>query len=467
MHVENGGVMDEVIIVSADAHAGGPPQIYRDYIEERYKDDLEALIEENDAFVKGAISQMRYQRETLAIVENGDAISGGGEYGAWEFDRCLKELDREGVVAQVVIPGHQVSTLPFFGTINTSYPAELRAAGLRAYDRQMADAMAETDGRVLGIADPGPCLDMDATVAELQWVADHGFVGVAPPGQVADTALPPLFDMYYEPFWAACAESGMVLNAHAGWGFPQGDSGAIRNGLREMLGDLPDEELLEKMMTANMQAMVPADSPQGMALLGARRLLWQLMLGGVFDRHPELKLVLTEVRADWLPATLAHLDQYFAQADIKPVKKPSEYWASNCLIAPSSPRPYEIAARHEIGIERFMFGTDYPHPEGTWPNTADWIRATFGGVPEAETRLILGENAIECYGLDRNKLAKIAERIGPSIGDLLGKTDQVDAKIVNSFHNRSGYASPAEVVDTAALDKMLAADLTAFAGSNT
>jgi predicted TIM-barrel fold metal-dependent hydrolase len=458
--------MDKVIIVSADAHAGGPPQIYRDYIEEQYQDDLEALIEENDAFVKGAISQMRYRPETLEIIENGDAISGGGEYGAWELDRTVKELDREGIAAQVVIPGHQVSTLPFFGTINSSYSPALRAAGVRAYDRQLADAMAGTDGRVFGIADPGPCLDMDATVAELRWIAAHGFVGVAPPGQVTDPQLPPLYDSYYEPFWATCAEVGLVLNAHAGWGFPQGETGATRNGLREMLGNLPDDELLQTMMTMRMEAMLPPDSPQGMALLGTRRLLWQLMLGGVFDRYPTLEIALTEVRADWVPETIAHLDAYFASSAVKPAKKPSEYWATNCRVAPSSPRPYEIAARHEIGVDRFMFGTDYPHPEGTWPNTLDWIRATFDGVPEDELRLILGENAINCYGLDRVKLAAIADRIGPDASDLLAGQDQVDGEIVASFHNRSGYRAPAEVVDTGVLDTMLEADVTALAGSN-
>jgi Amidohydrolase len=219
-------------------------------------------------------------------------------------------------------------------------------------------------------------------------------------------------------------------------------------------------------MTMRMEAMLPPDSPQGMALLGTRRLLWQLMLGGVFDRHPTLEIALTEVRADWVPETIAHLDAYFASSAVKPAKKPSEYWATNCRVAPSSPRPYEIAARHEIGVDRFMFGTDYPHPEGTWPNTLDWIRATFDGVPEDELRLILGENAISCYGLDRAKLAEIADRIGPDASDLLAGRDQVDAEIVASFHNRSGYRAPAEVVDTGVLDTMLAADVNALAASN-
>ena len=57
---------------------------------------------------------------------------------------------------------------------------------------------------------------MDSTVAELRWIADHGFVGVTPPGSVADPALPSLVDPSYEPYWTACAETGLALVVHAG-----------------------------------------------------------------------------------------------------------------------------------------------------------------------------------------------------------------------------------------------------------
>ena len=72
----------------------------------------------------------------------------------------------------------------------------------------------------------------------------------------------------------------------------------------------------------------------------------------------------------------------------------------------------EVRARHEIGIDKLMFGTDYPHMEGTWPNTQDWIRTTLGAIPETEARMILGENAIEFYGLDRELLERTARHRG-------------------------------------------------------
>lgn len=186
--------------------------------------------------------------------------------------------------------------------------------------------------------------------------------------------------------------------------------------------------------------------------------MWQMMLAGVFDRHPSLRLVFTEVRADWVPATLAHLDGIVDRDRVPMQRKPSEYWASNCYTTASSMRRSEVELRHEIGIDRIMFGRDYPHPEGTWPNTLDWIRATFGGVSEQETRAILGGNAIECYGLDRAALTAVAAGIGPRIEDLLGQHEIAPAKI-DHFNMRSGYSMPAATFDAAAVQPLLDEDL--------
>ena len=72
---------------------------------------------------------------------------------------------------------------------------------------------------------------------------------------------------------------------------------------------------------------------------------------------------------------------------------------------------YEL--RHQIGVGNIMWGSDYPHPEGTWPQTTRMLRESFHGVPEVELRAILGGNAVEVYDFDVEKLAPIVSRIGP------------------------------------------------------
>jgi predicted TIM-barrel fold metal-dependent hydrolase len=318
--------MDRMVVVSADGHWGGPPEIYREYLEARYHPDLDALMAVDREWQTNSIMMSRFTAATLDVIDRGNAIRGDGELGAWEMERRIAELDREGVAAEVLIPGHQMSMLPYFSHINAPFPVELRIAGARAYHRQLADAMAAAGGRLVGIAEPGPCLDLDDTVRQLEWLAEHGFVGVAPPGNVADPSLglPPITDSYYEPFWAAVADLDLTLTIHAAYGLPQ----VNRVGLARtsMMADLGDEERLRAGRTADISIdQFPADSPARVALTVPRRVVWQLMMAGVLDRHPSLRLVLTEVRADWVPGLLDMLDRHFTEDRSRLRRWPREY----------------------------------------------------------------------------------------------------------------------------------------------
>jgi predicted TIM-barrel fold metal-dependent hydrolase len=318
--------------------------------------------------------------------------------------------------------------------------------------------MSEADGRLLGVGYPGEIADLDASLRELEWVREHGFVSVMVPGNVR-TDRPPLFDRYYDPFLAACADLGMVLNLHAGWGVPQGPVYEHFVRMSEGIpldGELTDLEDFGKSLMEQMDADAE-DSPFALDMT-PRQTLWQLMLGGVFDRFPRLKLVLTEVRADWLPATLDYLDQRFTSEARNLQLKPSEYFARNCGVTPSSHHRAEIQMRHEIGIDRFMFGADIPHPESTFPNTKAWIGHSFSGVPEAEARKILGENAIRFFGLDGPHFDEIASRIGPTVAEVTGGVD-LDERLVQHFDTRGGYLKPVEEVATDKIDERLVSDL--------
>jgi predicted TIM-barrel fold metal-dependent hydrolase len=458
--------MDRLLVVSADGHWGGPPSMYREYIEEEYRDELDALAAEDEEWHRHSLTQRRFSPETLELIDPDGIVRSGGELGAWDLDRRLVEMDRSGVAAEVLLPGHQESVLPFFNHTSRPSSPEHRAAGARAYDRQLADVLAASGGRLVGVADPGPCLDMDATVAELRWISEHGFVAVSPPRNIADPALPPLYDPFYEPFWRACADTGLRLNVHAGYGFAQG----LAEGMSAMgpMVDAGGTEDLLRMSTLSSDDLstisidqFPKDHAFRTALTEPRRVFWQLMMAGVFDRYPTLQLVFTEIRADWVPATLELLDRYFDEHPVSLAHRPREYWERHVWVAPSSTRRNELALRREIGLHRFMFGTDYPHPEGTWPNTKDWIRDAFAGVPVDEARLILGENAIECYGLDRPTLAAIAKRIGPLPSDVLGQ-HEVDDRLLQQFHARAGYLRPSENVSADTYADMLDEDLSAL-----
>ena len=94
--------------------------------------------------------------------------------------------------------------------------------------------------------------------------------------------------------------------------------------------------------------------------------------------------------------------------------KPSEYFHRNCWVSASALFDEgSTAVRHKIGIDSIMWGTDFPHPEGSWPRTREKMQRYLSGIPEGELTKMLGANAIECYDLDDAALGQIAARIGP------------------------------------------------------
>jgi len=227
---------------------------------------------------------------------------------------------------------------------------------------------------------------------------------------------------------------------HGGYGF---DQGIAFNAVKEANAKVEAQGggVIE-LATALSESFF---NPEFFSDLRCRRAMWQMLLGGVFDRHPSLKLMMVEVRADWVPATLGHLDAVYAEHrdEVPAERPPSEYWATNCMAGVSFMHKSEVEMRDEIGVETIDFGRDYPHTEGTWPNTMEYLRGLFAGIPERDVRLILGENAIRFLGLDRSRLAEIAERIGPTIEELTGPFE-IEPALLEHLEDRCGYSKPAE-----------------------
>jgi predicted TIM-barrel fold metal-dependent hydrolase len=143
-----------------------------------------------------------------------------------------------------------------------------------------------------------------------------------------------------------------------------------------------------------------------------------MIFGRVFERHPHLRYTLTEQRVVWVSNVLHDMDYLNRIRTPSLLRKPSEYFAENCFNAGSYMAPWEVEHRHEVGLENLLWGTDYPHTEGTWPHTRAALRHAFCDVPVDETRKILGENALRAYYLDDAPLRAIADRIGPTVEEL-------------------------------------------------
>lgn len=398
--------MANYLIVSGDGHAGPPPAVYREYLDPEFRERFDRHQEEL------AAGRMVDQ----GFVDEWDEETGDREMRA-AYDSAVRDrvLDEEGVAAEVLFPDADVlgtgrtASSPFGSGLASGAGADPEAvrAGARAHNRWLADFVAESPTRRIGVAVVPITAGVEEAVAEIRWAAEHGLKGVMIPTRWFDA--PAYLDPVYEPVWAALAEAGLVLHTHSGAG--------------------------------------PADYGPGPGVVGiyaaeawwwAARPFWVLLLSGVFERHPDLRYVIAENGAWWVPDIVARMDEKwlgghttrkFGDAFTRDLSmKPSEYVDRNCFFAASTPGVDEIERRHAIGVGNLIWGNDLPHPEGTYPHTRRWINERFRDVPEDEARRILGLNAAELYGLDLEALAPIVERIGMTPDEVhapAGATEEV------------------------------------------
>jgi predicted TIM-barrel fold metal-dependent hydrolase len=256
--------------------------------------------------------------------------------------------------------------------------------------------------------------DLDQAIEGVHTVAKLGLRGgVLLPGVAPGSGVPPLYAEHWEPLWAACEDAGVVVNHHGG-----------------TAGPTPEDEWGSAFAVWVYETH-----------WWAHRVLWHLIFNGTLERHPGLVLVLTEQGAGWLPAALDSLDvtasryarpgsaiNRFAGPDAGSLpRRPREYWARQCYVGASFMRPVECAERARIGVDRIMWGADYPHLEGTSPYTLEALRHTFCTVEPEEVAAMLGGNAAHVYGFDLDTLSRLAARIGPTVAEVASPLDTVPA----------------------------------------
>jgi predicted TIM-barrel fold metal-dependent hydrolase len=319
-----------------------------------------------------------------------------------EPDARLADMDRDGVAAEIIFHGSfNGEPIPFqdSGWPNPDNPV-LAAAGFQIYNRWLADFCHTAPERLIGLAHL-PMWDLKASIKELKWAADQGFRGVNFP------ATRPGWKQYddpcWEPFWAAAEDNAMVLTTHAGGG---ADPASTEKHPSPLF-------LIEVGGTLN------------------RRPIPRLIIGGVFERHPNLKLAMTEQPGVWIPYMLSEMDSAALAVEGvegKMRQLPSEYFKTNVFVGASFMAPFEAQAAVEDGTWTNLFwGRDYPHPEGTWKYTEDLdeeplthlsLRNTFAGLPPDQVRAMVGINALKVYGLDEGKLRAVADTIGPTMAQI-------------------------------------------------
>lgn len=383
-------------IISADCHAGGSHKAYRDYLDPEFLADFDAWRGEYKNPYKDLGDNRRLRN--------------------WDNEMRNSQQEADGTVGEVVFPNTVPPFFPsfvLFAKPPTDEQYRHRHAGVAAHNRWLVDWCGEFPERRAGV---GQIFlnDVDDAIADVHWIKEHGLRGgILLPNIAPDVKwVKPLYDRCYDPLWAVLEDLEIPVNVHSGTGNP--DYGRYPFAMMLYINEVP---------------------------FYTERPLVQLILSGVFERFPRLKLVLTEAGCAWVPPLLERLDwvikgvrdsgatgeiRYGEEAILQ--RDATEYFHQNVWMGVSQPKEADAAARHQIGIDKFMWGSDYPHDEGTYPYTRENLRARFHDVPEAEMRQMLAGNAAALYDFDLAALAPLAEQFGPTVSEVATPIDAIPDK---------------------------------------
>jgi predicted TIM-barrel fold metal-dependent hydrolase len=391
------------LLISSDGHAGADLLDYRGYLAPSFRNEFDAWAAD---FTEPWADYDKEMADTEDEFIRIGVASSRSPYN-WDSEKRLEHLEGQGIAAEVIFPN---TVPPFYpsGAITAPAPSteeeyRYRWAGMQAHNRWLVDFCAQAPGRRAGMAQVF-LNNLDDAIAEARWAKAAGLAGVLIPADHI-SQLVNLYERRLDPFWAACSELAMPVHRHA-----------IAVG--------PPE-------TPELGPAVIAVGAHETQLFFQRGLA-HLMFGGVFQRFPDLQFVFSETGCAWIAAELRKLDASMALGRIKgeaayplyhralePLElSASEYFARNCQVGASLMGSVDVEARHHVGVDRLMWGADYPHHEGSFPHSILALRWLFSHVPESEVRQMTSVNAVRVYGFDLEALQSIANAIGPTVQEI-------------------------------------------------
>jgi predicted TIM-barrel fold metal-dependent hydrolase len=291
--------------------------------------------------------------------------------GCWDIHERIRDMDINGVWASLNFPSQVTG---FCGRVfSSASDPDLGLAVTRAWnDWLFDDWWGPYPDRII------PCgitflADPDTGAAEIRRNATRGFRAVTLPERPHRIGLPTLFSGYWDPIIEACADTETVVCLHVG------SSG---------MPDFPDgAPLLELGATLFGQ----------LSLQACTEWLWS----GYPVRFPDLKIAMSEGGIGWVAMLLDRLDNVIDRSGYGRLAeewgiRPADVLRRNFWFC-TLDDPSTIDTRHAIGIGNIMVETDYPHGDGTWPDTQDVIEKHWGHMPAHELRALCCENAARLF----------------------------------------------------------------------
>jgi predicted TIM-barrel fold metal-dependent hydrolase len=364
-----GDIRNDYFIVSADCHVAEPPNLWQERIDEQFRHRLPRI--EIDA--NGEKWSVREGHRPVRIRQlqlEGEDLE-RSKAGSRDPDLRWADHRRDGIDAEVVYPN---AGLMMWASEDPAMQAQMT----RVWTDWVMETFQDRLDRVAPAAAVAP-LDIENVAAEVHRIGRMGFRHVMLPVQPgkSNDGRPLGYNLpMFDALWQALVDENLAISFHVGTGkdprTASGNGGAIINYV--------------------VHALSPAIEP-----------VTQLCASGVLERLPDLRFVTVEAGIGWLAWTLWVMDEgakkHHMWAEPKLPMLPSEYWRRQGY-ATFQDDPVGLATAGHFGLDRIMWGNDYPHHEGTWPHSDEAIVRTMGHLGHDQRRAILGETAAKVYGFN-------------------------------------------------------------------
>ncbi len=364
--------------VSADGHVVEPADLWTTRMDKRFRDRAPRVESrpEADYYIIEGLTEFPVGLEGVTIEEKiqGQVTTPKGRRhaetrpGAWDPQPRLVDQERDHLRAEVIYPGG--FGLQFFHVQDAEYQREI----IRVYNDWISEFCSAAPDRLLGSALLPMRGPVEWAVEEAERIAGmKGIRTILIPAEVERSYA----HADYNPMWDALQDIGLPVSTHSGTG-----TGEAIFAKMERLGTglgVTDNKVLQPM-----------------------RAMADLIWGAVPQRYPQLRFVVVEGGIGWVASLLGFMDHWWNDhrhwMEPKLDEAPSTYFKRQFWATFEDDRA-GILTRELVGVDRLMWGSDYPHTEGTFPYSQEQIMRDFMGVPEAEVYQMVTGNAAQLYGL--------------------------------------------------------------------
>ena len=364
-------------IISADSHVTEPPNTYSDFIDKAFRERaprMEEVGEVGDVFVVDGMSRPVLVGLAAAAGKPPEEIRIKGtkfaelHRGGWDPEARMADQKRDGVAAEVIYP-----TVGMVLCNHSDF--DYKKACFDAYNRWIAQFCSAHPDRLLGVGQTA-MRSPEEGIEDLRRIKALGLRGVMMPG---NPAVEDYDSARYDDFWEAAVALELPLSFHI----------------------------------LTVRETSPTRGPKMNSFLsiirGCQDIMGTLILGGVFERHPRLRVVCVEADAGWVPHYMYRMDhaykrhRYWLPAGQQLSKLPSEYFREH-IYTTFQDDWVAFKSADQMNWRRLMWANYFPHSDSTWPWSQEMLSEHARDLSEEQRRAILSQNVADLYRIDLTPL---------------------------------------------------------------